>query len=337
MAVGEYPAVLGTGANLSETLAETITSEPMSPTTTTVGSGRTTTPPSEARCGTSYSGITGGGILGGSFGWEVEVHNTGTVNIWAWKVSWDLTGGQSLAGYNTANVTEEGFSFIATPQSNGYVSPGGYAGFEVTFNGPSVTAPQLSCTVTATVVTKPRPTTTTTVPTTTTTSASTTTTGAVSPLLKQATKGLLGYTWVNSVTASASGSSAGHPAADAFDDTFTAVGSNYWNSGNEGSAFNSCTDGSRDAADIQGTWAGLVRFWEVYLQVGAAPPSREVYTICGSSDGGATWSQIGSTSANVPEVPTDLDVSVTSGAYDAIRVYVQSSDSWVTIDQITVN
>jgi hypothetical protein len=80
-----------------------------------------------------------------------------------------------------------------------------------------------------------------------------------------------------------------------------------------------------------------VNFSEVYLNVGAGPASEEVYTICASSDGGATWSEVGSTSANVPEVPTNVDVAVPAGTYDAIKVYVQSSDSWVAIGEITVN
>ncbi len=212
----------------------------------------------------------------------------------------------------------------------------------------TTTKPQATTTTTkhlptTTTTTTKAPTTTTTSSKTTTTSSTTTTTsttittGPVSSLLNQAASGLLGYTWVNPVTASASGSSSGHPPADSFDDIFTPGGSNFWNSGNEGNPFSSCTDDSNGDAWLQGTWSGVVSFSEVYLNVGAGPASKEVYTICGSSDGGATWSEIGSTSVNVPEVPTNVDVPVTAGTYDGIKVYVQSSDSWVAIGQITVN
>ena len=131
-----------TTPNATTTTGETTTNT----TTTTAASGPSAT------CEATYTADNEDiGLLGGSSGGEVEVQSPGPGNIWGWMVRWTLSGGQTLAGENFAEVTQKGTEFTAVnPPNGGYISSGGSAGFEVTFNGSPVSAAQLTCTVTAT-------------------------------------------------------------------------------------------------------------------------------------------------------------------------------------------
>ena len=124
---------------------------------------------------------------------------------------------------------------------------------------------------------------------------------------------------------------------EAFDNiSRTSNGSNGWTFPGYGSTFVSCSSLSNQA-EITAVWEGQLSIRSVDLQAYASQAVSETYTVCGTTDGGSTWSQIGQASEMVSSSYTNLSIPVTSGSYDGLEVFAVSGLSWIGIAQVTVN
>ncbi len=96
----------------------------------------------------------------------------------------------------------------------------------------------------------------------------------------------------------------------------------YWNAG--------ATTGS-----LTVTFPSATTFDGVHLECAALPASSETFTITGYQSG--TPAQIGTSTQTVAQGVSALaPISVTAGAYDAIKIDVTSSQSWVAIAEVSL-
>ena len=161
--------------------------------------------------------------------------------------------------------------------------------------------------------------------------------GPSNGVLVPAVTGLDGYSWASSADLVATASS--YYQSDVPANAFNNSTSTYWTDVYENYSYSSCTD---SGTWLEAQWQGLAQFSGVYVYTENGGLSSDSWTfyVCGSANGGSTWSEIGSATLNVPASPmTELPmIPVTNGNYDALRIdMVLPADMQPLIGQITVN